>query len=242
MNDNTIATIAGKDNLQAKLCHNVRFTVNNALNTDAIGDDFKAWKKIAAHVQSYAYPVYAAAQNLESIAAPMSALIENAIKPMLSDIGDIQLRAKDGTLHNAKVEITDDFRTSLATVCMVFAGKVGKDETPDLQFARSQLSNARTQLSKYEKTAGINPEAIEDLRQQVAKYEAEVGELLATADKSVPKPVPAGDSTFRKQLEILLGRAITSQKAQTWEEYQTAKEQKRQERRKKTADKKKNKK
>lgn len=235
----TIATIAGKDNLQAKLCHNVRFTRNNALNADAIGDDFKAWKKICAHVQAYAYPVYESAQNLQSTTAPMSALIENAVKPMLSDIGDIQLRDKDGTLHNAKVEITDDFRTSLATVCMIYAGKMGKEESPDLQFARSQLANARNTLAKYEKTAGINPEAIDDLRKQVEKYDAEVDTLLATADKSVPKPVPAGDSTFRKQLEILLGRTITNQKAQTWEDYQEKKEQKRRERRAKTAEKRK---
>lgn len=243
MNTNTIATIAGKDNFQAQLCQNVRFTKDNSLNADKIGgDDFKAWKKISAHVQSYAYPVYAAAQNLESLSAPMSALIENAIKPMLSDIGAIRLRDKDGTLHDVKVEITDDFRTALATVCTIHAGKLGKNETPDLQFARSQLSNAKTQLNKYEKTNGIDPAAIEDLRKQVEKYTAEVNNLLATADKSIPVPVPAGDASFRKALEILLGRTITSQKSQTWEDYQDKLEKRRQERRERTLAKKNNKK
>ena len=227
----TLPTITNQGNFQAHLVNNVRFTVNNSLNSDKVGSDFTAWKTIASHVQSYAYKVYEASENHESLDAPMSTLINEAIKPMMASIGTLKLYAQDGTAHDVPVTIDDDFIKALSIICIKHAGKVGKKESVALDFVRSQLRNAQTSLRKYEKLNGVNPEAIESLRAQVKQYTDEINARLETPDESVPQPMPAGDASFRKALEIHMGRTLTKQQAMSWEAYQAAKEAKKAERR-----------
>jgi hypothetical protein len=223
--------IVNKIRMQEQLVNAVRFTKNNALNSDKIGDDFSAWKSIASTVQPYAYKVYEAMENHEDTTAPMSALIENGIKPMLAELGTLKLYDKDGTAHDVAITIDDNFKTALANVCANYAGKMGKKESTELGFVRSQLNNVSRTLRDYEGKNGINPEAIESLREQKEQHEARIAELLATPDESVPEPVPVGDASFRKALEVHMGRTLTQQRAKTWEQYQEEKEAKRKERR-----------
>lgn len=227
-------SIINKIRVQEQLVNNVRFTRDNTLNADKIGDDFKVWKGIASNVQTYAYKVYEAQENHEDSSAHMNALIENGIRPMLEELGDLKLFDKDGTAHDVAITIDDNFKKGLAEVCAKYAGKMGKKESTQLGFVRSQLSNVNRTLRDYEGKNGINPEAIESLKAQKAQYEEQIDTLLATPDESIPQPVPAGDSSFRKALEIHMGLTLTQQKAKTWEQYQAEKEAKRQARRAQT--------
>lgn len=229
--------IMNKERMQRQLVEVVRFTKGNTLNTDKIGEDFKVWKAISATVQEYAYPVYEAIENHAKSEEAMSELLNKGIKPMLTELGALKLYDKDGTAHDAPITIDDDFMAGLASVCANYAGKMGKKESTQLGFVRSQYANVSRTLRDYEGKNGVNPEAIEELKAKKEEYQKQIDALLATPDESIPQPVPASDASFRKALEIHMGRTLTQQKAQTWEEYQAKKEEKRLARRKKTADK-----
>lgn len=232
--NNTIIT--NKTALQTALVNCTRFTVQNSLNKDKIGEsDFTAWKTLVSSIQPSAYKVYEAKANHATKAekqALMSDVI-NAVKPVLKEMGTIYLYDATGVAHESTITIDDDFIESLADVCTMFAGKSGKTETPRLQLVRSQLSNTNRLIRDYEGKNGVNPDTITRLKEEAANYEAEIKHLMSIADESKPTPVPAGDSSFRKQFEIHMGRTISNQKAKSWEEYEAEKEAKRAERREK---------
>lgn len=219
-------SITNKTRLQEALVDSTRYTVGNAINKDKIGEaDFAVWKTIVSSIQPSAYKVYEAEENhapIKTQEALMSDVIE-AVKPVLREMGTIHLYDATGVAHDATITIDDDFIRALAKVCVKFAGKLGKKETPRLQLVRSQLANTNRLLRDYKGTNGVNPDAIAKLENDAVEYEAEIKTLLNTADESKPTPVPNGDSSFRKQFEIHMGRTISRQAAKSWEEYEAEK-------------------
>lgn len=233
MNNNTITN---KTQLQTQLVNCTRYTVKNSLNKDKIGEaDFAVWKKLVSDIQPSAYKVYEAKENHAPKAEKQALMADviNAVKPILAEMGTIHLYDATGVAHDATITIDEDFIEALADVCTMYAGKPGKTETPRLQLVRSQLANANRLIRDYEGKNGVNPDTIANLKKEAEDYQAEINRLMDTADESKPTPVPAGDSSFRKQFEIHMGRTISQQKAKSWEQYQAEKEAKREERRNK---------
>ena len=221
MNNNM--TITNTKNLQAQLVRNAGLTVNNMLNDKKIAhDDFIAWKDLVKTIQPSAYALYEAHENHESkeVKKTLSDAVINAVKPVLKAMGTLYRYDSEGNAHESVIIIDDDFVDSMAIVCTMYAGKLGKKEEPELQLVRSQYANANSMIKKYEGKNGISPEYIENLKAQREEYEEKIDELLTIIDMSKPVPVPVSDSSFRKQFELHMGRILKNQQAQSWEEYQ----------------------
>lgn len=223
MNNNTIVS---KTALIDCLVDNNRFK-NHRVNAEQIGaEDFRTWCGLVYDLQKSAYAVYEAQENHADTAAPRRNLFAN-VKTILNAIGDLELVDKDGNKHKAPVTIDDQFSADLADLCANYAGRIGSDKAPALQLVESRLNNAKTTLRKYAKINGVDPNTIKALEDEIENLEDERAELMETPDMCINKPVINSPNAFRKQFECHLARTIVGQKAQSWEEYETAKEERR---------------
>lgn len=204
------------------LIDNNRFN-NRRINAEQIGaKDFRTWTNLMADLHKVAYKVYEATENHTDTEAPRSDLFKH-VKLILSVIGDLELVDKDGNTHKAPVTIDDKFANDIADLCANYAGKIGKDKAPELQYNESKLANARTMLKKYQALNGVNPDAIKALEDEIAELEEEHDDLMNTPDMCKGKPTVASPGTFRQKFEAHLARTIEGQKAKSWEEYQEEK-------------------
>lgn len=223
-------TIINTTALKDCLVYNNRFGSGNITAAQIGAEDFAQWKTLVSSLHMKAYKVYEALEN-HAPTAELKSDVFTAVKDMLDVMGDLTLTDKDGNIHGASIVIDDEFADAIGELCAKYAGKLGNNDAPDLQFCLSQKRNAENLLKQYEKTAGVNPEAIENLNEEIERLDAQKSELLKTPDMRVKKPVIGSYSNFVSNFERHLARTIMGQKAQSWEEYEAAKEAKRQARR-----------
>lgn len=230
MNTNTIVS---KTALKDCLVYNNRFRSGN-ISAEQIGaEDFATWKSLVLDLHKSAYKVYEAQENHAPVADLKSATIES-VKTILSAIGDLTLTDKDGNVHGASIVIDDEFVSAIGDLCSNYAGKLGNDDAPELQLVLSKKRNAENLLKQYAKLNGVNPDTIKAIEDEIDELTARKEELLKTPDMSKKKPVIASESAFRSAFERHLARTIEGQKAQSWEEYEAAKEARRKARREAT--------
>lgn len=206
------------------LVDNNRFATRK-INADQIGaENFRDWKDLIANLHKSAYTVYSQCENNDlSVDNPNLdfSKVFYSIRAILEELGEI-----NGHKLTANAE--------LATLIVGYSGKRANVDSPDLQLVNSKIRNRQRELAEYEKTNGVNPEAIENMNQEIADLVEERTELLDKPDNRIKAPTRTNFETFRLEVEHRLARVIADQKAKTWAELEAEAEAKRQERRAKT--------
>lgn len=210
--------------LQDCLTYNNRFA-GLRLTADQLGaDNLKTWNDLVEKLHSSAYAVYALCENsdlsVDSKEVDKSAVF-NALRAILSAIGDV---------NGHKVYANEE----LATLIIGYAGKRGNADSPALQLCLSRIRNRQKELADSEKFAGVNPDYITMLKEDIEKLTDEKNDLLKNPDNRIKKPTRTTASAFRLDVEHRLARVIAEQQAKSWEELEAEAEAKRKERRAKT--------
>jgi len=226
MNNNTMTVSAST--LQDCLTNNNRYA-NIRLNADQLGaENLKVWSALVNDLHSAAYSVYALCENngltVESDSVDKSA-VYNAVRVILAAIG---------VVNGHKLCANEE----LVTLIIGYAGKRANSDSPELQLCLSKIRNRQKELAEYENTKGVNPETIQNLRNEIEKLTEEKKALIDSPDNRIRVATRSTANAFRLEVEHRLARAISDQKAKTWEELEAEAEAKRKERRAKTAAKK----
>lgn len=122
-----------------------------------------------------------------------------------------------GDINGHKLYAND----AIATLVVGYANRRVNADSPALQFVKSRISNSKRLLAVYEKTAGVNPEAIESLRNEIDTLTNERDGLIAEADNRHKVVTRTSATSFRLDVEHLFARIITEQAAKTWEELES---------------------
>lgn len=205
-----MANIINKTSLVDSLVFNNRFG-NKKLTAVQIGaEDLHIWESLITNLHKVSYEVYVLCENDNPTEEDLSALdmtkVYNALRDILAQIGDI---------NGHKMYVT----TKMATLCVAKSGTGnGNWYAPELQFKMSQLSGAKRTLRDYQKTNGINPDSIKELETLIDTYEDEVSELKNTPDMWRKIATRTSANAFRSDVERTIARAISGQKAKTWDE------------------------
>ena len=220
----TIATTT----LQDCLIQNNRYA-GVRLNADHLGaENLKAWNTLVNDLHSAAYSVYVTCENngltVESASVDKSA-VYTAIRAILAEVGEV---------NGHKLCANEE----LATLIIGYAGKRANSDSPELQLCLSRLRNRMKELAEYEQTNGVNPATIQALKDEIEELSKQKKALLDSPDNRIKVATRSSANAFRLEVEHKLARAISEQKAKTWEELEAEAEAKRKERRAKTAAKK----
>jgi len=199
--------IINKKSLVDGLVYNNRFA-NVKVSSSQIGDeDMKGWKSLINDLHKAAYSVYEVCENnnlqADSTEVDKSAVFA-ALRPIMTELGEV-----NGHRMLANEE--------LAVLVIGYSGKRGNSDSPDLQFCLSKLRNRPKELAEYKKTNGVNPEAIQNLEEEITALEEEKTALLAEPDNRIKAPTRTTANSFRLEVEHRIARAIAEQQAQSWE-------------------------
>lgn len=224
MNNNI--TISGTT-LQDCLVLNNRFA-NVRITANQLGaEGLKDWNALLDGLHSAAYSVYVLCENngltVESNSVDKSAVF-SAIREIFAIIGEV----------NGHKLIANE---ELATLIIGYAGKRANSDSPELQLCLSRLRNRQRELADAEKYNGVNPDFIKMVKEEIEKLDEEKSALLAQPDNRIKKATRTTTSAFRLEVEHRIARAISAQKAKSWEELEAEAEAKRKERRAKTKEK-----
>lgn len=203
---------------------NNRFATRK-LNAEQIGaENLRNWKDLINTLHKVSYVVYAECEN-NDLATDDPSLnltpVFSALHAILAEFGEI-----NGHKLFANAE--------LATLVIGYSGKRGNLDSPALQLCNSKLGNRRRELAKFEKTNGVNPDAIKALQDEIAELEAEKADLIDSPDNRIKEPTRTTSDAFRLDVEHRLARVIAEQKAKSWEDLEAEAEARRAERRAKT--------
>lgn len=221
-NNTTMSTIA------ECLVFNNRFA-RKMLTADQLGPELhKSWIDSVKALHKAAYDVAEKCENdhaqSDAITVDKTALYD-ALRAILATVGDVK---------GHKLFANDE----LATLIIGYANKRANQDSPELQFVRSQISNNKKTLRDYENIAGVNPETIQSLKDTIAELEEKRDALIDEVDNRIQVVISTSPNAFRLDVEHAIARAISEQKAKTWEELEAEKEARRQARRAKTKEKK----
>lgn len=219
--------IINKKSLVDGLVYNNRFA-NIKVSSNQIGDeDMKVWKTLIADLHKSAYSIYELCEN-NNLQADSSEVDKSAVfaalRPIMAELGEV-----NGHRMLANEE--------LAVLVVGYAGKRGNSDSPDLQFCLSKLRNRQQELAKYKKTNGVNPEAIQNLEDEIETLEQEKKALLEAPDNRIKKPTRTTANSFRLEVEHRIARAIENQQAMSWEALE-ARDKERKKKKSKKSDKK----
>lgn len=220
MANNIITT---KTALVDSLVFNNRFG-NKKLTGDQIGaENLHNWKNLVEALHKASYDVYVLCENDEPTEEDLAALDMSKVYEALRNI-----YAQIGEVNGHKMYVT----SKIATLCVAKSGTGnGNWYAPDMQFAMSKLSNAKKLLRDYQKTNGVNPEAIKEQEDLIESISDEIATLKDTPDMWHKTATRVKPESFRADVERSIARAIAGQKAKTWDELE-AEEQKRKDDRK----------
>lgn len=215
MKNSTMSTIA------ECLVFNNRFA-SDKLTADQLGAELhKSWVDSVKALHSAAYSVAVKCENdhaqSDAITVDKTALY-TALRAILATIGDV---------NGHKLYAND----ALATLIIGYANRRANQDSPELQFVRSQISNNKKTLATYETTAGVNPETIQNLKDSISALEEKRDALIAEADNRIKVVTRTSFNAFRLDVEHALARAISEQNAKTWDELEAEVEARRQARR-----------
>lgn len=213
--------------LQDCIVLNNRFATAHMTAEQLGAEGLKDWNALLDSLHSAAYSVYALCENngltVESNSVDKSAVF-SAIREIFAIIGEV----------NGHKLIANE---ELATLIIGYAGKRANSDSPELQLCLSRLRNRQRELADAEKYNGVNPDFIKMVKEEIEKLDEEKSALLAQPDNRIKKPTRTSTSAFRLEVEHRLARAISDQKAKSWEELEAEAEAKRKERRAKTKEK-----
>jgi hypothetical protein len=203
---------------------NNRFATRK-LNAEQIGaENLRNWKDLINTLHKESYIVYAECENNDLSADDPSLNLTpvfSALRSILAEFGEV-----NGHKLFANTE--------LATLVIGYSGKRGNLDSPALQLCNSKLGNRRRELAKFEKTNGVNPDAIKALQDEIADLEAERDDLIDSPDNRIKEPTRTTADAFRLDVEHRLARVIAEQKAKTWEQLEAEDAARKAERRAKT--------
>lgn len=225
MNNNI--TISGTT-LQDCLVLNNRFA-NVRITADQIGaEGLKEWSTLLDSLHKAAYSVYALCESNNMTADSDSvdkSEVYSVLHTILSVIGDVK-----GHKFRANEE--------LATLIISYSGKRANSDSPELQLCLSRLRNRQRELTEAQKYNGVNPDFIKMVKEEIERLNEEKSALLAQPDSRIKVPTRTTENAFRLEVEHRLARAISDQRAKSWEQLEAEAEALRLERRGKTAAKK----
>lgn len=202
------------------LVYNNRFATAK-LNAEQLSPEaLKEWTDAIASMHKHAYSIAVKCENeqvkLENPTIDKGALYDS-IRAVLSLVGEVnghRLYAND----------------AIATLVVGYANRRVNADSPELQFVKSRIANNKRLLAIYEKTAGVNPEAIESLRNEIDTLVNQRDALLSEADNRHKVVTRTSVNAFRLDAEHLFARIITEQAAKTWDELEAEAEARRAER------------
>ena len=202
------------------LVDNNRFATRK-LTADQLGaESFRSWTDSLAKLHLAAYSIYAKCEN-DNLAKATQSLdltpLFDVIRGILDGIGDI---------NGHKVYPTAE----LATLIIGYSGKRANSDSPELQLTLSKIRNRKKELTEYEKTNGVNPDAIKAMKDEIAVLEEIKDDLLAQPDNRIKKPTRTSDAMFRLEVEHRFARVIAEQMAKSWEELEAEAEARKAER------------
>lgn len=213
--------------ISTSIVFNNRFA-SAKLTADQIGDELlKNWLDAVKNLHKAAYSVAVKCENLPNndTSAVDKTVLFSSIRAILDIVGNV---------NGHKLTANDH----MATLIIGYANRRGNCDSPELQLTLSRISNARKTLAIYEKTAGVNPASIEEVKTQLAELEEHKTALLQQADNRHKVVTRTSINNFRLDVEHLIARIITEQQAKTWEELEQEAEERRKARREKTKQKK----
>lgn len=202
------------------LVDNNRFATRKLTAEQLGAENLRSWTDAVSKLHLAAYSIYARCEN-DNLAEATANLdltpLFDVIRGILEGIGDI---------NGHKVYPTAE----LATLIIGYSGKRANADSPELQLCLSKIRNRKKELAEYEKTNGVNPNAIEAMKGEIAALEEEKDALLAQPDNRIKKPTRTSDAMFRLEVEHRFARVIAEQMAKSWEELEAEAEARKAER------------
>lgn len=195
------------------LVYNNRFA-NAKLNAEQLSpDSLKEWTDAVASLHKSAYSVAVKCENeqvkLENPTIDKGELYES-IRTALAIIGEVN----GHRLHS---------NDAIATLIVGYANRRANADSPALQLVNSRINNNKRLLAVYEKTAGVDPASIQNIKDEIETLENERATLLSEADNRHKVVTRTSANAFRLDVEHLFARIITDQSAKTWEELEAEK-------------------
>lgn len=202
------------------LVYNNRFA-SAKLNAEQLSPEaLKEWTDAVVSMHKSAYSVAVKCENeqvkLENPTIDKGELY-TAIRAALTIIGEV-----NG--HNLYAN------DAIATLIVGYANRRANEDSPALQLVKSRITNNKRLLAVYEKTAGVNPEAIQSLKDEIDTLTNERDALIAEADNRHKVVTRTSAAAFRLDVEHLFARIITEQSTKTWAELEAEAEARKAER------------
>lgn len=183
---------------------------------------FEAWTEAVKNLHRIAYNLYADCENdtltENDLTSMDTAELFNAIHNLLMVIGEV---------NGHKLHPT----AKLATQLIGYAGTRKNVKAEELRFCEERIRTREREIQKLSEINGTNPDYIQKLKNEVTELKKERDTLLDTADQKTRKPTRTTDNAFRLDVENRIARAITTQKAKTWEELEEERKQRNKEKR-----------
>ena len=202
-------TIVNKTALADSLLFNNRFG-NKKLNAKQIGaEDLHNWNTLVGNLHKAAYEVYQLCENDKPTEEDLEGLnldsVYNALRELYNAVGEV---------NGHKMYVTT--KAAIHIIGKSGTGN-GNEYAPALQFAMSKKSNAQNYLRNLKKINGINPEAIKEQEEIIEAAEAEISALKDTPDMWKKVSTRVRPEQFRADVERTIARAVSGQKAKSWE-------------------------
>ena len=177
-------------------------------------EDVKAWHKALDVVQSAAYDLVATRYNIEGNDAGIIATnkVYSALRTVYELIGELPNGAK----------LRSDANSAEVVCALSVTNKSVK--SPELQYIYSQRANSQRYLKQLEETNGANPESIENVKADIAKYDEQIADLKAEAFNLYKRVSKATPSAFYKGMEDFISDMIDKKSILTEAEVQAEKE------------------
>lgn len=205
---NTTNNVTNNATLMDSLIYNNRFATAKLTAEQLGAENFAQWKALILNLHRAAYTIYTQCENSGMKVSDKSVdktEVFNGIRAILNSIGEV---------NEHKMYANEES----AIAIIGYAGKRGNDDSPELQFCNSKISNRRAEITKAKNINGYSQELIDKMEEELASLIEEKKTLLATADMRIKKPTITSGNAFRLDVEHFIARQIVGQMAKSLEE------------------------